>query len=243
MYTITGIERLLNWVSDSGCSYYKIYDNDRAGDSRRCISDNFNVEKSTPEDCLRKIRQFVELYSTNGIRCYVWVVDKITNSKGGKYTWFEMSPMNVNTSNSVAGIGGTPSGYISQDEVDKKISEALERAEIKRKLSELENQNKLLQQEINESDGGAIGRIAERLEPFLPAIVSGIFGGSAPMGATQTKTAAALQINTQETQDDQEKKIAESLEKLYSNFPDLANILEKLANKNPDELKSLLQFL
>jgi len=214
MTTIIGIERLINWFYDTNAVYWKAFDNDRAGESRRLVGSNFDVKDSTRDDAIRRLRSFLELYSPNGARFYIWAVDKIGNTKGGAYTWFELPAMDANTQ--INGIGTVQPTTV---DINAQIKEALEKYKAEERIRTLESELKETKKLV---DNSALNRVAENIEPYIPHIISGMFPKAnipASVGTTKPNTSI----------ENPEESMRNSLTILADKTEDLPILLEKLA--------------
>jgi len=211
--TIIGIERLINWYYDTNAVYWKAFDNDRAGDSRRMVGSNFDVKDSNRDDAIRRLRSFLELYSPNGARFYIWAVDKTGNTKGGAYTWFELPAMDANTQ--ISGIGTVQPAV----DISAQIQEALDKYKAEERIRHLETELAETKKLVNDS---STERVMTTLEPYVPHIISGVFPKiklPANVGSTEGKT----------TISNPEESMRNSLEILADSTDDLPLMLEKLA--------------
>ena len=210
--TITGIERLINWFYDTNAIYWKAFDNDRSGDARKAVASNFDVKDSNRDDAVRKLKSFLELYSTNGGRFYIWAVDKVNNTKGGYYTWFELPAMD----NTMHGIGNA---QISPESIEKRITESLEKYKSEERIKTLEKELKETKRLV---DNSALNRVAENIEPYIPHIISGMFPKAnipASVGTAKSNTSI----------ENPEESMRNSLTVLADKTEDLPILLEKLA--------------
>lgn len=239
MITIVGIERLMNWMQDHNANYWKAFDNDRSGDSRRVVASNFDKENSNSDDAIRSLRGFLELYTVRGVRLYIWAVDKKTNTKGGYYTWFEMAP--IESKENSSGMNGIPQGYVNEKDVSQQIAEALLKYQQEERIKKLEEELRDAKRLANEGD--SLNRIVGNMEPYLPHIVQSLFP-NVKLAANQSQ--ATISGPGEKTTEEVEQSLARSLDVLARKFDNLDEILEKLAQKaeeDPDTLNSALTFL
>jgi len=214
--TIIGIERLANWFYDSNAMYWKAFDNDRSGDSRKVVGTNFEIKNSSKEDAMRRLRSFLELYSNTGGRVYIWAVDKTTNSKGGFYTWFEITTSENGSHNS---IGAAPQNIVSPGDIEKQILEALTKYKAEEKIRTLEAELKETKALVNDS---STERVMTTLEPYVPHIIAGVFPKvKIPVGVGSTSSKSTIE--------NPEESMHNSLGVLNESTDDLPLLLEKLA--------------
>lgn len=160
---MNGIEDAIRWIELQGIQHWKV--SKSRGDKNDKAFET-NEEDQLPARILQ-FRETMKLYPGN----YFYITGK--KSKTQTTGLYEYEFLN---GNAVPGstMGATPQLQVSgigEADIQKRIDEALERAETKRKIEELEKQNKELQKEVDEN-GGALVRMYKQAEPIIGMLIN-----------------------------------------------------------------------
>jgi hypothetical protein len=229
-FPIIGIDRIINFVQDRNCPYWVIYDSDKpaaaSSQGRKTIADNLDHDDETVENGVRRLRAFLNDYQETGFVGYMWCKEKSGATSGGYYTGIKLTSINPQ----VAAIGSFPMQQPIVD-VQAEIAKAIEAYELKRKLHDLEVENKELR--ILANSETAIDRIIARIEPYADPIIKGIF-------TPAPKQIAAVagpkqQPNTQNKPTKSEIIMYDSLQVLADGDDKIHLKLQKLAKLKKDD--------
>jgi hypothetical protein len=242
---IIGVERLIQWLYDSKLPYWVAYDTDRGSETnRRQIANNFDVVDSTTDDAARRFRSFADLYTVDGIRCYIWAKKTPGATNSGVFTWFEMFPGNQEklSNKPVAGISGMGGADI-KSMVEEEVRKGIDDYKKQMRIDQLEKEVLELKAEVKNNEGGALERVVARAEPYLAphigAIISSIFGAkSVPIQGTEV---------TDTNPDEDPQKVAEdAITILAADDPQLHIKLKKFAamkQNDPETWKTVTAML
>lgn len=144
---------------------------------------------------------------------------------------------------SVPTLSGPSMSGVSPEEVDRRISAALDAQKKEFRIAELEAKVAEYEEELEERQTPfqeAIGRIS----PYIPAILERFVPRSSGMQVGMAGTSQPIRVNTQSNSDNNSRilRIAERLAAIEPNYLDL---LEKLCDKleeNPALLGMIKQF-
>lgn len=182
---MNGIEEAIRWIELNDIQHWKV--------SKSRGDKNDKAFETKEEDQLSarilQFRETMKLYPGN----YFYITGK--KNKTQTTGLYEYEFLNGNAV-SGSGIGSTPQQPqvmgISDSDVQKRIDEALEKAETKRRLAELEKENKELKAE-NQTAATSIGKA---LTDYLPVIMGIISGKKVP----QTVSLGTVQQQQPQTQ-------------------------------------------
>lgn len=240
MHEIIGIDTLVNWVHERKCSFWKAYDSD-VTKSRNAMGSNMEMEDPSIEDCERSLRSFVSKF--DNLHCYIWVTNSVKAANSGYYVWFtQPSRLGQNQNNSQ--ISGIPAGYVQEDKVHEMIQKALTEMTTRQKIEQLEKENLELRKENKtlSTQETYIDRFIGTVTPYVPLIMKSAGFDVSNVNQIIPSVAGSTE-SISKTQEDKDEKIAQALNKLDTMYPNLEDILEKLANTDKAKLDLGLSML
>jgi hypothetical protein len=240
MHEIIGIDTLVNWVHERKCSFWKAYDSD-VTKSRNAMGSNMEMKDPTIEDCERSLRSFVSKF--DNLHCYIWITNSVKAANSGYYVWFtQPSRSGLNHNNNQ--ISGIPAGYVQEDKVNEMIQKALTEMTTRQKIEQLEKENLELRKE-NKSlavQETSVDRFIGTITPYVPLFMKSA-GYDIPAVNQIVSAVAGSDDPSSKTQEYKDEKIAQALNKLDSMYPNLEDILEKLASTDKSKLDIGLSML
>jgi hypothetical protein len=184
-------------------------------------------EEETLESRKQRFRDTMRL--SQGGRYYIKAKRNKTDGRGIFLEEFSNMPNNQPAQQATIGSIG-----IAPDEVERRISEALEKAERQREMKELKEQNQELLKAIKESDSVS-NRFMQKLEPFIGMIVPALVNKLIPGQQLPAVSIASVESNYSEETNDMEEnnqneqRIETALIKWSNADPDFVELLEAIA--------------
>lgn len=222
---IEGMERILQFIRDAKKPYVTISDSDRPpsnDSSGRVIQfTNCDIPEETVDNLVSRVKIFLEGF-TNGYVGYMHLKDTSGTTNGG----IKMA-IKISNSNPVSGIGAInqqPAVNI-QEEVQKAINAYKTELEIEQLKKEIKEKDQI----IKDNQLGPIDRVVERLEPYMPLLVKGIFGIDMDTQSITQNVIGKANNSQSETDAEKEKVVIDSLNVLADGEPDVHLLLAKLA--------------
>lgn len=226
---MNGIEDAIRWIELNGIQHWKV--------SKSRGDKNDKAFETSDEDQLSarilQFRETMKLYPGN----YFYITGKKNKTQTtGLYEYEFINGATVAGS----GVGSTPQQPqvmgISDADVQKRIDEALEKAEVKRKLAELEKENKELKAE-NQTAATSIGKA---ITEYLP-MVMGIIGGkkipqTVSLGTIQQQQPQAVEFEpiaeneNQEVDEELTSRVQNAIVMWAGADPDFIDTLEFIAD-------------
>jgi len=161
---MNGIDEAIRWIEINGIQHWKV--------SKSRGDKNDKAFETSDEDQLSarilQFRETMKLYPGN----YFYITGKKNKTQTTGLYEYEF----INGNSTGAAMGSTTQQPqvmgISDADVQKRIDEALEKAEVKRKIAELEKENKELRSE-NQTAATSLGKAITDYAPMIMGIISG----------------------------------------------------------------------
>lgn len=153
------IKQVLDWLDLNRLEWFSV--STTKGDNTKVFD---SIEDETLAARLKRFEDTMQICT--GGRFIIKAKRNQKDGRGGFELEFENRP-------ETSGIGSAQPATIQgvpEDKVQVLIAEALEKAEQKRKVSELERENKELKKEVEEN-GGAFMRILKKAEPVIGMLI------------------------------------------------------------------------
>jgi hypothetical protein len=224
---IQNVEDVIKWLDLNQNEWFTV---STTNDDNKKVFDS--LEDETYESRKRRFRDTMQLCT--GGRFVIKAKSNKTAGRGG----FTEEFANITIGGSapaVAGVTPVVSG-ITTDELERRITDALDRDRKARRLEELEAQLKEARAELKESDS-AVNRILLRAEPIIGMIMNKMIPGTAQMGiAGTTQTIPVDGIVEQQNEvseeeiDEMSTRIELAITKWGTADPDFIQVLEFIAD-------------
>ncbi len=170
---VRGTRDIITWFENTKMPYWRIYPYKNIGGGNICLQSE-QEEGQSPGDALEKLRQDIRVLCRDHYTIAAFPEPNKLPTKGYHWVHFEI----VEKEGQQAQISG-PVG-ISQDDVQRQISQALtaykaevELDQLRTKVKELEKDNK----ELKSSADSPINKVLGALAPHAPQIFGNMFGG------------------------------------------------------------------
>jgi len=228
---IANVDKVLDWLSDNSLEFWTVYTKD---------SDNAKVfetaDDETLEDKKARFRKVME-YCT-GSRFIIKA--KVVKGSGRGIFTEEFKNLPDGSISQNATISGVPQnigvGYVSIDELEKRLRDREERILERVKYQRIEEENKDLKDELN-AQNTTLNNVLKRAEPYVGTILGNIAGRFIP---APVAVGVAGMEDVTVTVDDQER-LERALARYSAVEPDFIRIIEKLAEmcENKDQMYTI----
>lgn len=241
---VRGIPDILQWFSNSGKPYWRIYAH------KGITSGNFVLQSPQHEgqshgDAYQDLQSKIRVMTRGCFTMVAYETPDRLPAKGYQFTDIEITQGDANTG-AVAAINGPTA--ITEVEITSRIDSAVksalaaykteqELADLKKKVGELEKENKNLEKSVNEP----WNKVVNALAPHSDKIIAGIFpntpaaqvaGLPAPDPGPEENTVVE---GTTALTADQQEVLSEFVSTMAANDPDWENTLRRLTKAIQDK--------
>ena len=231
---IQNVENVVKWLEVNNLEYWKVTLKD---------ADNSNVFESDEAAFAANIKRFRDVMELcTGSRFYVKASEKKGINRGNFYEEFRNMPETPGLPqvNGLPQVQGVP-----VDEVERRISAAIEGLKKEQRMEALEAENKELKQDIKDMQT-PINRMITKVEPYIGTILSSVISKFIPQ-APQIQLAGIEQVETEHVPSDEsetvetqhivspeknneiETRLMAALEKWSAADPDFLSLIEAVA--------------
>lgn len=237
---IANLDKVIEWLEDNGLEYWTVLT--KEGDNNKVFETSDDESLEDRKSRFRRVMAYCQ-----GNRFIIKAKRDIKAGRGMFTEEFRNNPDAVSSTNSIGGMQVMPSlGYISPDELDKRLREREERILERVKYDRISEENKELRERINEVDN-TTNRVIKKIEPYIGPIIGNIsqklFPNTAQVGvagidnpedvifptiedSTETETETS---KTSKPISDQER-LTRALTRWVEVEPDMIQLIEVLAS-------------
>jgi hypothetical protein len=224
---ISGLDNVLAWFDSNKAPYWRLRSGPEVG--AHLYGESGEAEGLSLTSSKNRLIDQIKYFSATHTRFFLECWDSPGQKKERFKTYFEIKPHDV------GGVGNIPSSPVQVGmgpaQVAEEIQKAIAQYKAEVEMKELREKVKKLEQEVKENEGGPIGRIADRLTPFIPNLMKAFNIKAEPMENEVEKVSGLpANNNTNQDQANAESRVAAALEKWAAADPDFINVLERVAN-------------
>lgn len=228
---LANVENVVKWLELQNLEWWTVY---TTNDDNTKVFDA--IDDETLEMRKKRFRDTMEIATGNR-----FIIKAKRNKSDGRGIFREEFINNVNDTkeinNPLQTIGNVG---ISESDVDKRIQEALKKAEQERELTELQIEVEELKEEIKERDN-ITTRFMQKLDPYIGAIAGSLINKFVPdqpaisiasLEKEKTETVDIddfENVDTEQSINDIELRIENALKKWSNADPDFLTLLEAVA--------------
>ena len=224
---IGNVENVIKWLQVNDLNYWRV--KVKEGDNATVFE---TTEGKTFDDNVSNFRRVMDL--SQGNRYFITANSLKAQSKGNYFEEFK----NLETQTSAIGSNqqSQMSIGVAPEEVDRRVSDAVERAMDKLEMKRIKEENAELQKIVREADN-TMSRIMKKVEPYIGTVVGSLVGKFIPQapqlgiaGIDEVEQEHETQNAKPETGNDQQTRLQNALERWSKADPDFIDIIETVAN-------------
>lgn len=222
---IANVEKVIEWLDNSNLKYWTVTTKD--GDNTKIfeVEDNENFEQA-----VERFRKTMEI--SYGTKFHIRAKSNKAAGRGMFHEVFDNIDTNISQPASQHVVSGIPNvGYVTTDEMDRRVSEAINRTMKDYELAKLKEENSELRRQVQDTDN-TTQRVMKKIEPYIGTVLGNIVHKIMP-NAPQVAV-AGLEDTETDIQDAQEvemlktdeNRLQTALEKWQTCDPDFITVIE-----------------
>lgn len=223
---VRGISDIISWFDGTKMSYWRIYPYKSIASGNIVLQSNQEVEGISPGDALEELRYKLRVLSHGHYTIAAFSEPNKLPTKGYHWVHFEI-PLSEPQQAAINGPVG-----ISPDDVQRQITAALtaykaevELDQLRKKVTELEKENK----ELKTSVDAPLTKVIGALAPYAPQIMGNLFPQAAVAGFPPPDAGPVdNHIQEAELTPEQSEVISDFMTALSQADPDYLNTLRRL---------------